>query len=548
MADALILANGNKAKLLEYYLDFKNKTISESTPVKKSLRTGGNTASCFSIMAYDNIESIIKAIESSMLISKSGGGLAVYLGKIRPESSTIQHVEKAATHINKWVKFFDLVAYTVDQLGSRKGAITVSLDWFHLDFMEFMQVSSEDGGDIRKKAFDILPQFLLNKYLLRKVKAREDVYLVNNHDCIKHLNIDLTELIEDDFTKAYEVVLQNLDKIAHKKVNAYKMWVEMWDAYFKVGKINITNKDGINIGNYLKKHYKAQTANLCIESFSINTKKYDHTCNLMSINLAEVVKDETSLRRVVRNTVDALNRIIDVSTFPTKRTKASARDLRNTGIGLVGGADWLAYKNMTYNVAGIAEIERVQELITYYAYERSIELAIEHGSYKLFKKADYSKMFGKTPKQLNEMSLNGLDWVKLNKRIVKYGIRNFLLISPAPNAGTAIVLGASPNFAPVTSLCHFKDMQKMTPIIVPPYADTKFPYYRTRGSFDGVFFLELSAAIQRWTDTGVSNEIGINPDIFSMAAFSEKVIELMLNDELKGVYYMSETSCVSCAN
>lgn len=557
LMDALITSQGKPDKLKEDYTLFKLKVESESTPVKKNLRIGGNTASCFSMVIPDDASSIFDKIKESALISKAGGGLAVYVGKIRPEGSTIQSTKNAATHINKWVKFFDLVAYTVDQLGSRKGAISVSNDWFHLDFLEFIEVATEDGGDIRKKSFDILPQVMLNNYLLKQVKAKKDVYLVNNYDCIKELNIDLTELIDEKWEKAYLRVLDNLDKIAHRKVKAYTLWTNIWDNYFKVGKINITNKDCINSNNYLKEHFIAQTGNICLESFSINTKKYDHTCNLMSINLAELIKDDVlrelnslneKIRYVTRNSVDNLNTLIDISKFPTDATKNSAIDLRNIGIGIVGGADWLAYQSMTYDDNGIKELERVMEVIAYSAYERSIELANISGSYPLYNKANYDKMFNHTPEELNKLSLNGFDWVALNNRIKTEGIKNFLLLSPAPNAGTGIVLGSTPNFLPVTSLCHFKDMQHMTPIIVPPFADTKFPYYRTRGSFDGVFYLKLSSAIQRWTDTGVSNEIGVNPELFSMKEFSDKVIELMLKKELKAVYYMAETACTTCAN
>jgi len=556
LADSCILSDSVE-ELRENYLMLKTKAESASTPVKKNLRIGGNTASCFSLSVEDDIEDIMDTLKDAALISKSGGGMAVYVGKIRPELSAIRGIPEAATHVNKWVKFFDLVAYTVDQTGSRKGAITVSNDWYHLDFLEFITVSSEDGGDIRKKSFDILPQYLFNNYLLKQVKTRSDVYLVNNYECINKLGIDLTELIGNEWEEKYKVVLDNLDIITHKKVNAYTLWTEMWSEYFKVGKINITNKDNINSNNYLRDHYKAMTANLCVESYSINTKEYDHTCNLMSINLAEIVNNNSELgevsasdrlRRVTRHTVDTLNKLIDISTFPTKETKASAIDLRNTGIGLVGGADWLAYNNMTYNQAGINELERVMEEVAYYAYERSIELAEIYGPYPLFKKARYDKVFKKTPETLNAISPNGFDWVSLINRLKTRGIRNFLLLSPAPNAGTGVVLGASPNYLPVTSLCHFKDMQSMTPIIVPPFADTKFPYYRTRGSFEGEFFLKVSAAIQKWSDTGVSNEIGVNPDIFSMKDFSDTLIELMLNDELNAVYYMAETSCTSCAN
>jgi len=548
MADSLKAAI-NKDELFNIYDEQSSKRLSPATPPKKNYRTGGNTASCFSLATQDSLEGIMKSVKEAAQISKAGGGLAVYVGKIRPSGSDIQKTVNASTHINKWVKFFDQVAGTVDQLGSRSAAISISNDWFHLDFLEFMEVSTEDGGDLRLKSFDIIPQFILNNYLLKKIKAREDVYLVNNYECITKLNIDLTELIDEEFEKNYNIVLDNLDIITHKKVSAYKLWVDMWVVYFKIGKVNITNKDNINNNNYLKEHYIAQTANLCVESFSINTEEYSHTCNLMSINLAEIVKDPSKLRNTVRMATDLLDRNIDTSKYPIASAYKSAYDLRNTGIGVVGGADWLAYKNMTYNKEGIQELSKVMESIAYYAYEKSMELASEKGAYPLYKKANYNLVFNRTHEELNKRSLNGYDWVELfNKALSGDGFRNFLLLSPAPNAGTGVVMGVSPNFLPVTSTCHFKDMKKITPIIVPPYADEKGILYRTKGSFDGVFFLDLTVAMQDWVDTGVSNEIGINPGLFNMEEFSNKAIEYMLEGRLKTIYYMSETSCLSCAN
>ena len=72
--------------------------------------------------------------------------------------------------------------------------------------------------------------------------------------------------------------------------------------------------------------------------------------------------------------------------------------------------------------------------------------------------------------------------------------------------------------------------------------------YRTKGSFEGTFFLDLTVAIQDWVDTGVSNEIGVNPELFSMVEFSDKALEYMLQGRMKTIYYMSETSCTSCSN
>jgi len=548
MADAILTSNGSIEDIERIYKETSSLRLSPATPTKKNLRTGGNTASCFSIITQDSLTDIMRSVDDAAQISKSGGGLAVYVGKIRPSGSDIQKTGNAATHINKWVGFFDQVAGTVDQLGTRSAAITVSNDWFHYDFLEFLEVSTEDGGDLRLKSFDIIPQFLINNYFIQKVKEKQDVYLVNNYDCIKHLGIDLTELVDEEFKTSYEVVLQNLDKIKHKKINAYKLWADIWEVYFKIGKVNITDKDNINSNNYLKAHYKAQTGNLCLESWSINTKEYSHTCNLLSVNLAKIVVDESLLKHSVRTAVDMLHKTLKLSKYPIKTAENSARDLQNIGIGIIGGADWLAYKNMTYNDAGLKELSRVMEMIAFYAYRRSIEIAEVEGSYPLYYKADYTKMFNKTPEELNKVSLNGFDWVSLNKDIRTKGIAHFLLLSPAPNAGTGVVMGASPNYMPVTSTCHFKDMKSITPIIIPPYSDEKGMLYRTKGSFSGKFFLDLTVAIQQWVDTGVSNEIGVNPEIFDMIEFSDTLLDYLLEKKIKTIYYMSETSCTSCAN
>ena len=124
MAVALFLNkyedSSNRLKsVIEDYKMIAEKTISIATPFKANLRKpGGNLSSCFIVEADDNIESIMKIIKDVALISKNGGGVGIYLGKVRPSNSLIRGLP-VANNICSWVKIINDTIVSCNQLGQR---------------------------------------------------------------------------------------------------------------------------------------------------------------------------------------------------------------------------------------------------------------------------------------------------------------------------------------------------------------------------------------------------------------------------------------------
>ena len=461
MANAMILATVDKEDIREglvkeFFTMINEEYISLATPFKANLRLeGGNTGSCFILNHGDSLAQIIKSWQDIAMISKQGGGVGLYLGYLRPSGSYSPKVVNS-NKVNRWTKIINDIAIAVNQRGIRPGAVTPALDWWHLDIEDFIEMKAETGnGDLREKCFDLFPQVVVDSYFTKAVVENRDVYLFSQYELKESFGIDIVTKVDDELYKIHETVetLISEGKLKHfHKISAKYLWKEFLRIWFETGDFYITHKDNLNLSNYLKAHYVTNSANLCIESFSINavpenwktigskegieTTETDgiyHSCNLVSIILSNIHTDKL-LRRVCTNAVRMLDNSIDTGKMPVLEAKHSSEWLRNIGIGTLGTADWMAYNKLSYEKpADLDKLEALYERIAYYCYEASIDLAKEKGSYPMIYKADYSKLFGKTPEELSAQSLNGFDWVELAERIKVDGIRNFLLLAVAPN-------------------------------------------------------------------------------------------------------------------
>ena len=578
MTSSMVLASieNNPVKYSkQYFRSLAKGEISLATPFKANLRRlGGNTGSCFILSPPDSIGGITKSWADMAEISKAGGGIGVYLGYLRPGGSWSPEIPKA-NKIIKWTKIINDIAVAVNQRGIRKGAITPGLDWYHLDIFEFMEMKLETGGDLREKCFDLFPQLIVDDYFVDACKANRDVYLVNHFELADKYNINLPDLVGDDLYTAHEEAqkLAEAGKITAKKVNAKKLlWRVALKTWFESGDFYISHKDNLNLSNYLKAHYIANSANLCVESFSIGktpmnwkteavngvsqTTETDglyHSCNLLSINVGVIFTDK-DLERVCKTAVRMLDASVDLGTMPVLEAKKSSEWLRNTGIGTVGVADWMAYNKLTYDTPeGLDALEMLQEKIAYYCYNASIDLAIEKGAYPAFKLADYSTMFGKTPEVLTAMSKNGFNWIELNNRIKQHGIRNFLLNAIAPNTSTGILMKATASYLPAHSKFNYQTLASMSVPILPRYLKTRYWYYKTKAQYPATAIIAATRRLQRWTDTGISMEILINPELNTIKEISEAILDGFKAKELKAVYYslavdMKKDGCTDCAN
>ncbi|MEI8096920.1 MAG: ATP cone domain-containing protein, partial [Candidatus Moraniibacteriota bacterium] len=162
MSVALFLAIPEKPEdrlsfALKIYEHCSKQRISLPTPTLLNARTNYHQlSSCFKINVNDDLRDIYHAIENMAQISKFGGGIGVYLGNIRSRGSAIRGIEGMSGGVNPWIKIINDTAIAVNQLGARLGAISVTLDIWHRDIYDFLDLQTETG-DIRAKAFDIFP-------------------------------------------------------------------------------------------------------------------------------------------------------------------------------------------------------------------------------------------------------------------------------------------------------------------------------------------------------------------------------------------------------
>jgi len=561
----------------EYYEMLSKYILSLATPFKRNLRIpNGNTGSCFIGETPDNIYGIFKTYADMAYISQEGGGIGWYWGKVRPSDSYSRNVPKA-NKINKWLKIVNDIAVAVNQRGARVGAITPALDWWHMDIIDFCEIKSELNGDLRDKCFDIFPQIVVDDYFIEKVYNKENVYLFDQYEYKNLTGKDITELIGKELYQAHLEVEELIKegKLKHyEEVKAGKIWKQALWSWVEYGDFYITHKDNLNLSNYMYNVGIAKNANLCVESYSLSkvattwkkevkgdkevtteTDGLTHSCNLISINVANILNDDKLLERACRNAVRMLDASIDLGTMPILEAEKSSKLLRNIGIGVVGLADWMAYNKVTYDTdEGRDLAEQLQEKIAYYCYNASIDLAIEKEPYLGFKDADYSKLFGKEPSELNKMSKNDFDWIEVQQRIINNGIRNMLLIALAPNTSSGLVQGVTASYLPAHSKNNTQTLGDMVIPVLPKFIDKRYWFYKTKFQYKTEDIIKFTRRLQRWVDTGISMELTINPDLSpSIKGISDEIIKGFRSKELKAVYYSltidaKKFACESCAN
>lgn len=565
-----------------------SRVLSLATPLKSNLRKpNGSTSSCFIIPMDDSIESIMKTYKDIAYISKAGGGVGVYISKIRPSLSMLLG-QPVSNNVCLWIKIINDIAVAVNQAGVRKGAVTPALDMWHKDIEDFVEIKTE-VGELRLKSFDVFPQVVVRNLLLKRVKNNESFWTVDRHEIMtkgqKYLGevIDLTELTEDEFNEWYPKIEALYDKgtltNGHKH-NAKAFWKKYLEVYIETGDLYMFNVDNANKHNPMNGKEQIYCGNLCQESFSPMTPSTDfetfedelgfagerwktgrsHTCDLLSINLAEILNDEQLLERACRQGVRILDNSMDVTKTPISESNKHNVYYRTIGVGTLGTADWMAYNKLSYNKPeDWVELEKLYEKMSYWCFDESCNLAKEKGSFIAFDQTTMKDgiLLGKTGKELDKQSVAGLDWSALCEK-AKNGMRNLLTFSIAPNTSTSVLVGASASYLPIYSKFNYESMANLSVPIIPKFIKSRFWYYNESFTVPTENIIKGTTKIQKWIDTGISMELIINPEITSIKKISDALLEAF-NEGLKTVYYSrtldlsntnekEEKGCVSCAN
>jgi ribonucleoside-diphosphate reductase alpha chain len=454
-------------------------------------------------------------------------------------------------------------------MGKRSGAVTVSLDIWHLDILEFLEMQTENG-DQRRKAYDVFPQVVIPDLFMNQVLSRELWYLFDPYEVKQKLGYDLAELWGEEFTAAYYDCIKSAEFLnglkLFKKVNALDLFKQIMKVQLESGLPYLAFKDTINRANPNKHEGYIPCTNLCTESYSnVKSGKEIHSCNLISINLA-TVESLTGAMDSCKIAVRMLDNTIDITTPPVKEAATHNQKYRTIGVGFMGLADYLAKRKLTYK--DIEKIDFLFENVSHACLSASADLAIERGAYPAFKGSEWAlgNIGNIIPKYEGESHLDHDDnawgsWRYLRDKITRTGIRNSHVMAIAPNTSSSLVHGCTASILPVYSRFFYDKASKGSMPIAPPFIKESFWYYQENKTLDQKTVIDAVSTIQGWIDTGISMELvfNLNEGVYGEGAITAKdifdTIFYAWSKGCKAVYYIRSVQkdnikdeCSSCAN
>lgn len=579
MSVALFLAipeeQGKRLALaLKIYEHCSKQRISLPTPTLLNARTNYHQlSSCFKINVDDDLRGIYHAVENMAQISKFGGGVGVYLGNIRARGSAIRGVKGMSGGVNPWIKVVNDTAVAVNQLGSRLGAISVTLDIWHLDIYDFLDLQTETG-DIRSKAFDIFPAVAIPDLFMRRLQEGKDWTLFDPHEVKKLYGQSLQDQFGTDFEKFYEELEHDTRLEMKKTVSTKELFKKFLKTTVETGMPYVFFRDTVNRLNPNKHAGNIYSTQLCTEicQNTSASKFIEETiedgkiilryepgdlvvCNLASVNVAAVYTPQM-IADVFPVLMRILDNVITLNYYPIQEAKRTSERYRSVGVGYLGLAEYLATRKIAYDSEEARqETDRLFERYAFHTYRASIDIAKERGSYELYPGSEYSKgiLLGRDLSWYEKNTPFADDWRTLFKDMAEHGVRFAYHTAPAPNTSTAGVVGTTAALLPIYKR-YFVETNLSAPTIrvAPKLSKDNFWFYKEYIHMDMADVISLIAVVYKWVDQSISFEWMIDPARVSPAQLYGYYLQAW-EKEIKTVYYVRSLSgeakddCVSCS-
>ncbi len=575
--------------------------VMAATPTLSNARTTRHQlSSCYIGSTPDNIEGIFDGYKEMALLSKFGGGIGWDWSKVRGMGSYIDGHKHAAGGIVPFLKIANDVAIAVDQLGTRKGAIAVYIEPWHIDVRDFLDLK-KNSGEERRRAHDLFPALWLNDLFMERVENDETWTLFDPYE-VPHL----CDIYGDEFRQEYER-LEKEEGITKEVVSAKGLWKDVLRNYFETGNPFLTFKDTANRANPNKHAGIIRSSNLCTEIFQntspnhykIRVKFNDGTvalfeeddevtvdsgitkaakkitaldtiggkdiyivdkeeipgdtavCNLASVNLSKINTLE-DIARVVPIAIRMLDNVIDLNFYPVEKVKKTNLKTRAIGLGVMGEAQMLAEAGIEWgSYEHFSKIDEIMESVSYYAIKTSSDLALEKGKYSQFEGSDWSKgIFPVDKANENACKLvdrGGLfgythDWLALKEKVKKDGMRNGYLMSVAPTSSISILTGTTQAIEPIYKRKWFEvNLSGEIPVTAPNLNPDTWAYYVSSYDLDQRVLVKAAAIRQKWIDQGQSVNIFIRLDKAS-GRYLNDIYMTAWKYGLKSTYYLRAQS------
>ncbi len=407
-------------------------------------------SSCFLLtMKEDSISGIYDTLKSCAQISQSAGGIGLSIHNVRATGSYIKGTNGTSNGIVPMLRVFNDTARYVDQGGGkRKGSFAIYVEPWHADIFDFLDLRKNHGKE-EQRARDLFYALWIPDLFMKRVKENGEWTLMCPHECP-----GLADTHSADFEALY-TQYEQAGK-GRKTIKAQDLWFKILESQIETGTPYMLYKDAANSKSNQQNLGTIKSSNLCTEIIEYTAPDEIAVCNLASLALPKFVTedgkfDHNKLFEVTYQATINLNRIIDENYYPVEEAKNSNMRHRPIGLGVQGLADAFISLGYPFESEEARALNReVFETIYYASMTASKDLAKVEGAYETFAGSPVSKgvfqfdMWGVTP-------TDRWEWNVLKEEVMKYGVRNSLLLAPMPTASTAQILGNNECFEPYTS-------------------------------------------------------------------------------------------------
>ena len=547
--------------------------VTMATPtLSNSRKPSHQLSSCFIDTVPDSLDGIYRSLDNFSQVSKFGGGMGMYFGKVRATGGNIRGFKGVAGGVIRWMRLVNDTAVAVDQLGMRQGAVAVYLDAWHKDLPEFLQLRTNNGDD-RMKAHDIFPAICYPDLFWKM--AEEDMNQNWSLFCPNEIMRIKGYCLEDCYGEEWErkyLDCVNDQRLSRRVISIKDIVRLILRSAVETGTPFTFNRDTVNRANPNGHKGMIYCSNLCTEiaqnmapietvSKEVETKDGDTVvvtttrpgefvvCNLASLSLGRLpLEDEEKMREKVATVVRALDNVINLNFYPVPYAQLTNQRYRSIGLGISGYHHALAKRRIKWESEEHLEfMDKVFETINRAAILASSNLAKEKGSYQFFEGSDWQ-----TGVYFDKRGYDSAEWQDVRKTVALQGMRNAYLLAVAPTSSTSIIAGTTAGLDPIMKRFFLEEKKgSMLPRVAPELSDETYWMYKSAYLINQKWSVRASGVRQRHIDQAQSMNLYITND-FTM----RQILDLYLlawKEGVKTIYYVRSKSleveeCESCSS
>ena len=384
----------------------------------------------------DSRHGILESLGQLIEIQSRSGGVGLNLSSLRPRGARVKKVNGTSSGPVNWATLFSVATHDiVQQGGSRRGATMLMLHDWHPDVEEFITVK-QDLTKINGANLSVC----VSDEFMEAVKADKDWDLVYPELSDPHYDTEWDGDIIEWREKGYQVKV-------YKTVKAKELWDLICTAAWRSAEPGLHFLERSNKRSNTWYFEKLLATNPCGEQPLGGWA----VCNLGAMNLSAYVREDDlkndkagwfdyeAFGKDVQVAMRFLDNVIDDTYYFFKENEKVAKEIRRTGLGIMGIADTFIKMKIRY---GSEESEKVSKKIFKTlrdnAYIASADLAKEKGSFTKYDRDKYQKGF----------HIKALPST-IREKIYNQGIRNAVLLTIAPTGTTSLLAAVSSGVEPV---------------------------------------------------------------------------------------------------